>query len=362
MKKTVAILMCAIVAMALISCDFASAPAQENAAEAYAEFLTALEKTEAIAVNARVIILADGQKALAADIKNNTVNQETVSEMEIVFAAWDVEGNPIALKTAENPDNPCNTIKGSVSGTAISGGETWAADKGLILQQECKQIAYVSAIVYACKTGEVLWENPNYAAWQETYSEKALESWMLEGMVNYLDGDTASEEAALGITGETQPQMTFVDFYENLLFEDFVAINATANLQDDGRNALMTNIRNASRSKISEITVAFAIWDEAGEPLLIKSASGQSKDAYVKEVSMGDLVINGGTIRNADMGLVVENPRESISHVEAVVVSCKFKDNRWNNPLYDTWYTYFAGKQLDDTMKTALADFAKTIE
>ena len=361
MKRIVTALMCAILVISFNACGIDSAPTRENAEEAYADFLADLENTEVVAVNARVIILDNGEKALAADIKNNTANQEAVSEMKLIFAAWDVEGKPIALKTAENPDNPCNTLKGSVNDTSISGGESWIADRGLILQEECRHIAYVTAIVYTCKIGEALWENPNYAAWQKTYSEQALESWMLENMVNYLDGDTSSEEAALHASEETQAKMTFVDFYENLLFVDFVAINATANLQEDGRNALMTNIRNASRSKISEITVAFAIWNETGEPLLIKCASGQSEDAYVKEVSMGELVISGGKIWDADMGLIVENPRESISHVEAIVVSCTFKDSQWNNPLYDTWYTYFAGKQLDDTMLTTLASFAQTI-
>ena len=359
MKRILLVLMCSVMLLCLAACKLDAAALQEQLMKDYADFQENLEKSEVVTVNPRVMILSDGKKALVTDIKNNTANQEAVSEMEVTFAAWDVEGKPLPLKTAENPNNPTNTLKGFANDTTVPGGKTWTANRGLILQAECKHVAYVTAIVYSCKIGEVLWENPNYDAWQEIYSELQLESWMMADMVNYLDGDTSSEEAT---AGETQAKFSFEDFYQNMLFQDFVAINATANLQEDGRNALMTNIRNASRTPISDITVAFAMWDENGKPLLIQSASGQSKASYVKEVSMGELVIKGAKIWEADMGLVIANERQTISHVEAIVVCCEWKGARWNNPLYDTWYTYFAGKQLDGAMKTTLAGFEKTIK
>ncbi len=360
MKSIVSMLICVILMMSLASCGTNPADSLESAMNAYADFRADLEDEEIVAVNARIVTVSDGKKALVTDIKNNTANQEAITEVEVAFAAWDVEGNPVAIKTEENPNHSSNVIKAAVNDITVPGGETWTANKGLFLSAECKHIAYVTAIAITCKIGETRWENPIYDAWQETYTGLALESWQMADMVNYLDGDTSAEEATAD--GETHAELTFTSFYENLLFQDIVAIKATANLQDDGRNALMTNIRNASRARTSEITVAFAIWDEAGEPLMIKSASGLSKDSFIKEVGMGELVIDGGKIWDADMGLVVTNARKSISHVEAIVVSCKFGDTQWNNPLYDTWCTYFSGKQLDDTMMTTLASFAETVK
>ena len=361
MKRIVAFVLCSVLLLSFAACSFDTAPSLEQSMKDYADFRIALEEEQFVAVNTRVVVMNDGRKALVTDIKNNAPEPKNITQAEFVFAAWDVEGNPIAVTTEDNPNNTRNVIKASVKDVSIAKQETWIADKGLFLSADCKRIAYVTAIVCSCEVDGERWENPMYDSWRNTYGDLPAEHWKLADMVNYLDGDTSLEETAEQITKETQPKMTFVEFCENLLFEDFVAINAAANLQKDGANALMTNIRNASRSPISEITVAFVMWDEEGNPLMIKSASGTSKDAYVKSVDMGDLVIKGATIWNADMGLAIGNARESISHVEAIVVSCKFKETQWVNPLYETWYTYFAGKQLDDTMRSTLADFKKTI-
>lgn len=355
MKRMMSILLCVILIMSFASCSNDTAASQENAKKIYAEFLEDVEKQEIVAVNARVVVLSDGKKALVTDIQNNTANNEDIQEISVAFAAWDVEGNPIAIKTEDNPNNPSNVMEATVDDTTVPGGETWTATRGLFLHAECKHIAYVTSLVLSCKVGETLWENPIYDAWQGTYSELVLESWKQEGMVNYLDGDTSAEEA----TAEDAVELTFAEFYEELLSQDIVAVKATANLQDDGRNALMTNIQNAAQVQATELVVAFVMWNEDGAPLMIKSASGLSEDSYVKEVGMGTLTIDGGKTWDADMGLVIANERQSIAHVEAIVVSCKFGDSRWNNPLYDTWCTYFSGCQLDDTMMSAFARLTK---
>lgn len=355
MKKTVAILICVILVLSFASCGNPAEPSSESAKKTYTELCADLEKQEVVAGNARIVSLDDGKKALVTDIKNNAVNQEAICEVLVAFAAWDVEGNPVAIQTEDNPNNTSNVMKATVSDITVPAGETWTANKGLFLSADCKYIAYVTAIAYSCKIGEAVWENSLYDAWSETYCDLSLENWQMEGMVNYLDGDTSTEEA----TADGLEDMTFAEFYESLFSQDIVAVKATANLQDDGRNALMTNIQNAAQVQATDIVIAFVMWDAEGKPLMIKSASGQSGDSYVKEVGMGALAIDGKTTWDADMGLVVANERQSIAHVEAIVLSCKFGDSQWNNPLYDTWCAYFSGCQLDDTMMSTLAGLTK---
>lgn len=355
MKRIVSILMCVILILAFASCGNPAEPSPESTKKAYAEFCADLDKQEIVAADARIVVLDDGKKALVTNVKNNASNQEAICEVLVAFAAWDVEGNPVAIQTEDNPNNTSNVMKATVEAVTVAAGETWSANKGLFLSADCKYIAYVTAIAYSCKIGEAAWENPLYDAWQETYGDLALESWKMEGMVNYLDGDTSAEEA----TSDGLEDMTFAEFYESLFSQDIVAVKATANLQDDGRNALMTNLQNAAQAQATDIVIAFVMWDAEGKPLMIKSASGQSEDSYVKEVGMGALTIEGKATWEADMGLVIANERQSISHVEAIVVSCKFGDSQWNNPLYSAWCTYFSGCQLDDTMMSTLAGLIK---
>jgi len=352
MKKLVSILICLLLLVSFASCGTEPAVSREDAMQTYAAFQADLVTQEIVAENARLVVSGDGNRALVTDIKNNAPDGKTISEVSIAFAVWDVEGNPVAIRTEENPDNKSNIMKATVDVITVAGGESWTGNMGLFLSDECKHIAYVSAIALLGKIEDDLWENPLYDVWLKTYCDLSLETWQLESMVNYLDGDTAEEAA----TAETMP---FDMFYESLRCQDIVAVQADANLQSDGRNALMTNITNASQAQATELVIAFVMWDVQGEPLMITSASGQSEASYVKEVDMGALTIAGKTTWDADMGLVIANERQSISHVEAIVVSCKFGDSQWNNPLYDTWCTYFSGCQLDDAM---MSDLAKSVD
>ena len=209
MKKIIAIFLFAIIIVSLVSCGVGTTPSQQNSMKDYIDFCADLDNEQIIAVNTRLFTTPDGKKALVTDIKNNAVTGEAISNIEVAFAGWDVEGNPFALRTTENPNNSSNVLKGAIHNVTISGGEVWNADKGLFLDDTCKRIAYAVAIVFTCNIGEAKWINPQYDAWMQFYKDLPLENWKMADMVNYQDGDTSAEEATADTSEPVQLEHTF---------------------------------------------------------------------------------------------------------------------------------------------------------
>lgn len=356
MKKLITIFLCLCMVFSLAACG--STPEEELASkkQAYSDFKADVNDQDVVAIDARIETLEDGSKVMMTNVKNTTTAD--ISDVVVAFAAWDENGSPVIIKTEKLPDSTYYVIEAEHEDVTIASGETWIADQGLFLAEECYNIAYVEAIVISCTMNLSSWENSLYDAWQETYSGVALEYWMMEEMTNLLlvtdESQTSDEE-----TDDDMPK-TFEEFYKYLMMQEVVAQEAGAHLQDDGRNILMTDIKNNMIADATEICIAFVMWDADGNPLLIQSASGLTEDSYVKECVNADLTIEGNETWIADQGLSVANDRDSISHVESIVVSCKLNGSDWSNPLYSMWKEYFAGKNLDSSMLDTINSIASS--
>lgn len=176
MKRFVAIMMCLCMMLSLAAC--APTPEEILAAnmKAYEDFKADWNKEPVMAVNARVITDANGDKMLMADIVNNS--DSDISEITLSFAAWDAEGNFVIIKSRNNPENAYREFQMDVGDVTVASGETWDANVGIFLADTCPEIAHVEAAVISCTMEESDYLNRLYEAWKQTYLEQHLEDWM----------------------------------------------------------------------------------------------------------------------------------------------------------------------------------------
>lgn len=152
----------------------------------------------------------------------------------------------------------------------------------------------------------------------------------------------------------------FADMQNNLKLEKAVASNGNAYKNIEAEEVfLTTSIQNNSGTTIKDISVAFAAWDIDGNPIEIKSASGLTEDAYIKEVAIGDVTLadgeqwHGETEENVS-GLRVAAEQSNIAYVESIVVSYTTEDGgNWTNPYYTQWRQTYWAQKLESWMKPA---------
>lgn len=362
MKRILAMVICLCMVTSFAACSRTKTEEEVQAEkkQSVADLTQAVNAQNLIAVDKRVFTDENGIKWLLADIENKMTDEIKISQMVIAFLAWDADGIPVQIKTKNNPDSTYYLYEATVShDVIIPKGETWTADAGLQLAKECDEVSYVEAIAVSGIISGEEWKNPCYDTWYEIYHGQLLTDWQRETMTSYrsddeIDSSDGADSTVDDVTDKPD-SLTFSEFYASLFLQEVVGIDAGAHLQEDGRNMLMTDVKNNVLSDATEIRVAFAMWDENGAPLLIESTTGES---YVKEVGYGDLMVEGRETWTANMGLFTANERSAISHVEAIVISCKLNGSDWTNPMYEMWKEFFEGQTLTKEMMDIINSFA----
>ena len=160
------------------------------------------------------------------------------------------------------------------------------------------------------------------------------------------------------IEDEKTPQEEFAELQGAIKTQPTYTTKASVYKDLDGGDIFLTaDIKNNSEKTMNTIKIAFVAWDIDGNPILIKSASGLTEDAYVKELNLGSTEILAGQTWLGEteeevFGLRVASEQTSISYVEAIVISYSTPDGgEWTNPCYYEWKSTFGGQQLEDWMK-----------
>ncbi len=108
---------------------------------------------------------------LCAVVQNNS--EATLSKIEIAYAAWDAEGNPVKIIRSNGQENESNIGWAAMKDIALAPGESYGADNGLGLHADCSTVSSFYAIVYSYTDADGnVWENPLYNDWLAHY-EKA---------------------------------------------------------------------------------------------------------------------------------------------------------------------------------------------
>lgn len=348
MKRWIAVLLCLCLAVSFTACGLVKEETEESKMQAYEDFQALVASQALVAVDMGLYADEDGKKALITNIKNGMSGDVEVTDLIVAFTAWDALGIPLQIKTEQTPDSTFYCIEMTGLNISVENGGTWEANKALFLSENCKEITYVQAIPVSGVINGKKWENPCYQQWKTYFMDKMLTAWMEADMADQLVRDE--------ITANTDPEddtdgpdtsMPFSEFYSYLLSQEVVALDANAHLQEDGSNALMADVKNNAVSDATDITIAYAMWDSEGNPILIRRETGEDSGSYIKVVGYGDLMVEGLETWDADKGYYVANDHDTIDHVEAILVSCKLNGTVWENPMYELWQLHFGGQKLE---------------
>lgn len=351
MKKFFAMILslCLVISLSACAPTLSDEELQAAVEQGFAELNKTINSQDIVAVGLSFDTDKENTKWLMTDIKNNTADDIDISEFTVAFFAWDANGQPICIKTKSFPDNSSYLFEAAIKtgSVFIPKGKTWAATKGLPLSDGCEDIAYIQGIAVSGTINGTTWENPYYDAWCETYNNQPLYDLQMRIMTCYSSDSTNS-------TDDKNNTMSFAEFYDCLFNEEMLAVNPTVSSYAPDKALLTTDIKNTISREATEICIAFAIWDKDGNPLIIESSSGLTENFYIKEAQIKDLTIKGKTTWVADIGMAIANEYSTVSHVEAIVVSCKLNGSEWSNSMYKMWKEFFGGKTLEKEMSDVI--------
>lgn len=337
MRKIFAAVLALCMVFALVGCG-----AVMSEEEKYGEFRNDLLNTSAIAINARVESFVDGTRMLMADVKNNTPNNEDITDIVISFATWNTLGEFIIIKSSESPDNTYRLFEVTMDDVVVKGGETWTATLGLPLDESCEDIKYVEAIVCTCKIGGVEYKNPMYFKWQENYIGKRLESWMLA------DATPPETTAAPVLTREER----FPEFKANIDAQPLQAMNKRVE-SSENYPYLLADLKNNGDKIVKKMTVAFVAWDAEGNPILLKGANYTEDGMYVQLVNFNE-VLEPGQSWLASNGVDITGfpiTNENVHTVEAIVAAYETSEGEAvANPFYSEWVEMYGGNNYETWM------------
>ncbi len=171
MQKTISLILCLVLVFSFAGCS------KDPKQQAFEEFETELEGQKIIALDPRVEEDSNGKKYITADVKNLTANR--VSDVVLAFAVWNYKGDPVVIKTQNNPNNTNYEVRLTLPDEVdIPSGEIWNGVGGVFLSQYSPSIKHVKAVVVSCKNGATKYQNPLYDKWKSTFVNKTLEEWM----------------------------------------------------------------------------------------------------------------------------------------------------------------------------------------
>ncbi len=195
MKKILAIILALGMLFVLTACtgsgssltasNDVSSEEEYDPEKAFAQLKDNLNKQNAYITSADVYKNLDAEEVfLTANIKNNS--DKTISNLVVAFAAWDIDGNPIMIKSKSGATADSYIKEVSFSSVTISPGQEWLGNGdddgdifGFSADPSQSNIAYTQAIVvsYTVEDGGE-WSNSFYSEWKTTFKQAVLEDWM----------------------------------------------------------------------------------------------------------------------------------------------------------------------------------------
>lgn len=162
-----------------------------------------------------------------------------------------------------------------------------------------------------------------------------------------------------GVVEEVSEEERYTNFMtEWSQYPQVAAVNARVHTEADGRRVLMADVRNLYiGTSVSDVTLSFAVWNAAGEFVIIKSKNTPDNTASEFTVDVPGVTIDAQSTWIADKGLYLDASCEEIAYVKAAVVSYKFEGVLTENEYYEGWKTVYLENPLTAWMRDIDAQF-----
>lgn len=149
-------------------------------------------------------------------------------------------------------------------------------------------------------------------------------------------------------TPATQPDLEalYQAFLQDLSGQAVYTSIPRLSFREDGSAFLMSDITNNNQATLVAATVFFAAFDQQGAPVPLISNTSQE---YVKAAKLPNLSLQPGETSQSNMGLRLTEGFENICYVVTLVDTYTDSENNTvQNPLSDTWLSYYNNKTLED--------------
>ena len=258
-------------------------------------------------------------------IKNNS--GKTVTEVELAIATWDKDGKPLTLTLDDNSLHVTNVTNLTLP-TFLLTGNTYGETRGLAISSESKVPQRIQAIPvrWTFSDGET-GSNPYTDDWLFKYQDKANERADLDKV--QFPQDVVMPESEL---------------LSALLSQPLVATNYELSQWDEGQ-LLCATIQNNSNVTISSAQIAYAAWDENGNPVIMTNRKGDKTETNIFRAQLSELSIAPGESFGSDTGAALHADSAKVSKFTAIPYQYTDADgNTWENPHYYAWLNQYEKK------------------
>lgn len=141
---------------------------------------------------------------------------------------------------------------------------------------------------------------------------------------------------------------------------EVVAVNARVHYAKNGDVFLISDIENKTSAEVKDVVVAFAAWDESGNPLPIHTDENPENAKNGIEVTLANAKVAPNSIWEATGGIAVCEDTKNVCYVTAFVIKYS-KDGKMveAEDLYVDWQEQYLGTVLEEHHYTQLTPFKK---
>ena len=260
-------------------------------------------------------------------MKNNS--GKTITKVKIAIATWDKTGAPVSLT---HDDGECN-LATNVTYLELDyliwlNGTTYGETKGLAISSESKMPQRIQAIP---------------VSWTYSDGETGYNSYKEDWLFKY--ENKQNERSDLGeIQFPQDMTMNEADLKTALQTQPLVTTNCEIDQWTEGQ-LLCATIQNNSNVTITSAQIAYAAWDENGNPVIMTNRNGDQTESNIFRVRLSELSTAPGESFGSDTGAALHADSAKVSKFAAIPYQYTDADGKtWENPYYYAWLNQYEGK------------------
>lgn len=256
-------------------------------------------------------------------LQNN--GDKEITSVELAIVLWNQAGKPIQVTFRDGNQDTDNLVELTYSNCNIAAGGTYGTKDGLAISEDSAVPVRIQAVpvrwTYADGTTE---ENTNYKYWSAKYLNK-----------DNIRADLANPQF------EIVHDMTEEQLLDELRKQPLVVTDCTVSQWEQG-DLLCATIKNNGEATIQSMLLAFATFDEEGNPVRVTWSNGDQAETNVVKLRMKDLALAYGGEYGADKGVGLHADSQKVAYFVAIPYYYTDIDgNTWENPVYDAWMALY---------------------
>lgn len=348
MKKLSALLLVLLIMVIAVACK------GDTPKMTIKDFDELLNSQPAVIVDSQLLYQTgnNGNKRFYPDLLICTVQNRTdkvITELQVAFVAWDNDGNPAKIKSAEDKKGyDIKLLK--YSDISVESGRYYGKGMGIELEPS-HNISRFKAIVARFETEDgQTWENPYYDDFMNSFASQNYSDSMMLNIETKKDNFKVLSENELKKTvlDAEAVEEELAKLPVQVLSANYVVTGENKDTAPDSLKAIFKNIGDI---EIKKVMMCFFGFDQNGKAVRIREAGDNSFDgnyAVFAEYTT-DGFVKDSTAGENDAYQV--NEACGIKYVKAVIKSYTDVDGKvYENPYFADYCLIYEGGEIEVTL------------